>query len=100
MLRNLFARSNRWQAALASLGAVFAFVVVPLQAEDWPYWRGPSQNGISLDTNLPATWSDDPKEPENFLWKAPYGCRSAPIVMNGRVYINNQSGEGVNEQER
>jgi hypothetical protein len=26
----------------------------------------------------------DPKSPENFLWKAPYGCRTTPIVMNGR----------------
>jgi len=72
----------------------------PVAAADWSSWRGPFQNGVSPDTNLPASWSDDPKSPENFLWKAPYGCRTTPIVMNGRVFINNQVGQGVNEQER
>jgi outer membrane protein assembly factor BamB len=79
---------------------VLALALVPLQAEDWANWRGPQQNGVSLDTNLPASWSDDAAKSENFVWKAPYGCRSTPIVMNGRVYINNQIGELVNEQER
>jgi outer membrane protein assembly factor BamB len=69
-------------------------------AAEWYHWRGPFQTGVSPDKNLPATWSDDPKTPENFLWKAPFPCRSTPIVMNGRVYINNQVGQGVNEQER
>jgi outer membrane protein assembly factor BamB len=71
-----------------------------LSGADWTNWRGPFQNGVSPDKGLPATWSDDPKSPENFLWKAPYGCRSTPIVMNGRVFINNQVGSGVTEQER
>jgi outer membrane protein assembly factor BamB len=75
-------------------------LVGPLAAAEWTSWRGPNQNGVSPDTGLPASWSDDPKAPENFLWKAPYGCRSTPIVMNNRVYINNQVGEGANEQER
>src|SRR5262245_43796554 len=69
-------------------------------AAEWYHWRGPFNTGVSPDTNLPASWSDDPKAPENFHWKVPFGCRSTPIVMGGRVYINNQVGEGVNEQER
>jgi outer membrane protein assembly factor BamB len=67
---------------------------------DWTSWRGPSQNGVSPETGLPATWSDEKGQEQNFVWKAPFGCRSTPIVMKGRVYINNQVGEGVNEQER
>jgi outer membrane protein assembly factor BamB len=67
---------------------------------DWTSWRGPFQDGVSPDKNLPATWSDEKGQESNFLWKAPVGCRSTPIVMKGRVYINNQVGEGVNEQER
>jgi outer membrane protein assembly factor BamB len=70
------------------------------QAAEWYRWRGPFQTGVSPDKNLPASWSDDPKMPENFHWKAPYGCRSTPIVMHGRVYLDNQVGSGVNEQER
>ncbi|MGH9934652.1 MAG: PQQ-binding-like beta-propeller repeat protein, partial [Blastocatellia bacterium] len=42
-------------------------------------------------------WS---KQGENLLWKAPYGGRSAPIVMNGRVFMFNSAGEGEMMQER
>lgn len=72
-----------------------------LRAQDWTFWRGPAQTGVSNEVNLPAKFSIDPKAKDsNLVWKAPYGSRSTPIVMNGRVYINNQVGEGVNEQER
>ena len=37
---------------------------------------------------------------ENFLWRAPYGGRSAPIVMGNRVYVQNPSGRGADLQER
>ena len=46
---------------------------------------------------LPARWS--PKG-ENLAWKAPYGGRSAPIVMGGRVFLFNTAGEGESMQER
>src|SRR4051794_10439763 len=56
-------------------------------AENWTHWRGPLQTGFSPDKNLPDDW--DPRTPGkgNLIWKAPYACRSTPLVMNGRVYI-------------
>jgi outer membrane protein assembly factor BamB len=95
-------RNTKLTRLLAALlfSCLFALFVDQLRSADWSNWRGPSRTGVSTDTGLPASWSDDPKSPENFLWKAPYGCRTTPIVMNGRVYINNQVGKGVNEQER
>ncbi len=70
-------------------------------AADWTHWRGPQQNGVSLDQGLPDKWSLDPKDPaSNLLWTQPYGCRSTPVVLNGRVYIINLTGQGVTEQER
>src|SRR5262245_45925348 len=91
---------RRWLVHTIALWCVFVFFANYLTGADWVYWRGPLNNGVSPDTNLPSTWSDDPKSPENFLWKVPYGCRSTPIVMQDRVYINNQVGKDVNEQER
>jgi outer membrane protein assembly factor BamB len=85
---------------VALLLAVFALAAPAANADDWAFWRGPEQTGVSRERDLPATWSPDPQAPVNFHWKAPYGCRATPIVMNGRVYINNQAGTGVNEQER
>lgn len=64
---------------------------------DWPDWRGPARDGRSAETGLPTRWS---KQGENLVWKAPYGGRSAPIVMGGKVFLFNTSGEGETMQER
>ena len=64
---------------------------------DWPEMRGPSRDGISRETGLIDKWA---LNGENFLWRAPYGGRSAPIVMGNRVYVQNPAGRGVNLQER
>ena len=64
---------------------------------DWPEMRGPSRDGVSLETGLIDTWALDG---ENFLWRAPYGGRSAPIVMGNRVYVQNPAGRGADLQER
>ena len=56
-----------------------------LKATDWYHWRGPQQNGQSLETGLPASFSI---EGENLLWrKEEFATRSTPVVMNGRVYV-------------
>lgn len=51
---------------------------------DWYHWRGPMQNGNSLEKGLPDSFKVDG---ENQLWKkTEYATRATPIVMNGRVY--------------
>ena len=72
----------------------------PAQARsgsDWTDARGPSRDGVSPEKNLPEKWSPTG---DNLLWKAPYGGRSAPIVMGNRVYLFNSAGEGPTMQER
>jgi outer membrane protein assembly factor BamB len=73
------------------------FLVTPVAATDWAEWRGPARDGISPEKNLPSQWSPTG---ENLAWKAPYGGRSAPIVMGDRVYLQNTAGKGELEQER
>jgi outer membrane protein assembly factor BamB len=77
------------------LNVCLAFSV--LVAGDWAEWRGPARDGISTEKNLPEKWSP---AGENLAWKAPYGGRSAPIVMGDRVYLQNTAGQGETEQER
>jgi len=72
-------------------------LLVPAFANDWTEWRGPARDGISPEKGLPTSWSPTG---QNLAWKAPYGGRSAPIVMNGRVYLQNIAGKGAEEQER
>jgi len=64
---------------------------------DWPEMRGPHRDGRSAETGLPDTWAVNG---ENFLWRAPYGGRSAPVAMGNRIYVQNPSGRGADLQER
>jgi outer membrane protein assembly factor BamB len=64
---------------------------------DWPEARGPNRDGVSAETGLPEKWA---LNGQNFLWRAPYGGRSAPIVMGNRVCVQNPSGSGPTLQER
>jgi outer membrane protein assembly factor BamB len=64
---------------------------------DWPEMRGPNRDGISAETGLPDKWA---LNGQNFLWRAPFGGRSAPIVMGNRLYVQNPSEQGATLQER
>ncbi|PYR94337.1 MAG: hypothetical protein DMF84_05865 [Acidobacteria bacterium] len=64
---------------------------------DWPDARGPHRSGVSDEKGLIDTWELNGR---NFLWRAPYGGRSAPIVMGNRVIVQNPSGHGADLQER
>jgi outer membrane protein assembly factor BamB len=64
---------------------------------DWPEARGPNRDGISAETGLLDKWA---LNGQNFLWRAPYGGRSAPIVMGNRVYVQNPAELGATLQER
>ena len=77
------------------LNLCLAFAIV--SAGDWAEWRGPNRDGISPEKNLPVKWSP---AGENLAWKAPYGGRSAPIVMGDRLYLQNSAGKGETLQER
>jgi outer membrane protein assembly factor BamB len=64
---------------------------------DWPEARGPNRDGVSAETGLPDKWA---LNGQNFLWRAPFGGRSAPIVMGNRVYVQNPAEQGGTLQER
>src|SRR6476646_1051835 len=83
------------------LGVLSVCGVAPILAGDWIHWRGPDQNGVSPEVGLPDKWSLDVNDPNsNLIWKAPYGCRSTPLVMLGRVFIIGNDGSGVHDGER
>jgi outer membrane protein assembly factor BamB len=101
MSQSLVVNRRRWQ--LGSLGSVLSLVCLTslCTAGDWAHWRGPEQNGVSREQDLPDRFSLDANDPNsNLIWHKPYGGRSAPLVMNGRVFLINDAGEGISEQER
>jgi outer membrane protein assembly factor BamB len=98
MVRSI-SRPRATLMAVAALAAALGAQEQPRRVAlgDWPEMRGPQRNGVSTETGLPEKWA---LNGENFLWRAPYGGRSTPIVMGDHVYVQNPSGRGANLQER
>jgi outer membrane protein assembly factor BamB len=83
---------------LSALFACFSFN--PALAGDWIHWRGPEQSGFSLEKGLPGDFDPDAGLKGNVIWKQPFGGRSAPLIMNGKLFIIQGTGEGLNEGEQ
>jgi outer membrane protein assembly factor BamB len=73
--------------ALVVLALASAFGAA--RAEDWPQWRGPHGNGVSLDTGYPIRWDH-----KSVSWRAPLGGLgvSSPVVWGGRAFVTSQAG--------
>jgi outer membrane protein assembly factor BamB len=80
----------RWFLAL---GCVLCASVAVARAENWPQWRGPSNDGISTETNLPAEWSAT----KNIVWKLalPGMSGSTPAVWGNRIFLTSEDGNDV-----
>ena len=52
---------------------------------DWPWWRGPTRNGIAAPQKPPLKWS----ETENVLWKSavPGRGHGSPTVVGEQVFL-------------
>lgn len=53
--------------------------------DDWPWWRGPSNDGKSRDRRVVTKWTAT----ENVVWKTqvPGRGHSSPIVVGDRVFL-------------
>ena len=71
-----------------------AIATTTLLAENWPFWRGPTRQGISKETGLPLHWSAE----SNVVWKAavPGEAWSSPIVFGDQVFVTTTTESGVN----
>ena len=82
---------------LGSLALSLASFSTPLHAapvKGWLAWRGPQQNGMSLEKGLPTTVN--PAKP---LWAADFPGQSTPVIANGKLYIMGYLGEGQDLRE-
>ena len=71
--------------ALLAAGALALLNLNTASADDWPAWRGPKGNGISMESEAPMKWSAS----ENIAWRTeiPGRGRSSPIVSGDRVFV-------------
>lgn len=78
------------------LGAGLALSAQANPVHGWLSWRGPQQNGTSLETGLPDRVSVDGG---NQLWTADLPGQSTPVIAGGKLYILGYVGDGPNLQE-
>ena len=66
------------------VAALFISAVSIGQAADWPNWRGPDHNGISMETDWFEKWgSSGPKR----LWNASVGTGFATVSVLSLIHI-------------
>lgn len=66
--------------------AAWGFPQPTAKPGDWPWWRGPSRNGVAEENQkVPVEWS----ETQNVLWKVPLPGRghSSPTIVGNRIYL-------------
>src|SRR2546425_8557576 len=66
------------------------------EVRGWLNWRGPQQNGTSLEKGLPDKWE---LGGANDLWSIELPGRGTPVIANGRIYSWGYRGEGQNLRE-
>lgn len=61
-------------------------LLVNASAADWPSWRGPTNDGVTEETDLPVTWS---VSSPNVKWKValPDRGNSTPVVWGDKVFV-------------
>jgi outer membrane protein assembly factor BamB len=65
--------------------ALHLCIAATASAGNWPGWRGPEGTGVSLETDLPETWSAN----QNVRWRVPLPGpgNSSAIAWGNRVWI-------------
>ena len=69
----------------ALLAALFGTFTVAAHADNWPSWRGPTQNGISTEKNVPVRWDKS----ENVAWRTelPGPSGATPVVWGDKIFL-------------
>jgi outer membrane protein assembly factor BamB len=86
---------NRFAASRSVFAAILVLFAVDTAtwAENWPQWRGPTNDGISRETNLPIEWNDT----RNIIWKLPLPGMggSTPAVWGDRIFVTSSAGSEI-----
>ena len=85
---------------LVLLVSSFVATAAPAASRNWSFWRGPEQNGVSRERDLPEKFSLTKGKEENLVFAVPHGSITTPIVQDNQVYIINRVGKGETLQER
>ncbi|MGI9471406.1 MAG: PQQ-binding-like beta-propeller repeat protein [Rubripirellula sp.] len=62
-------------------------------SDNWGSWRGPTRNGISMETGLPTEWSPG----KNVAWRVdlPGPAGATPVVWGDQIFLTTIEGESL-----
>ena len=62
-------------------------------ADNWPHWRGPTNNGVSVEKGLPVEWGEE----RNVVWKLvlPGGSSATPVVWGNKIFLLAQESKQI-----
>ena len=62
-------------------------------ADNWQQWRGPSNDGISQETDIPIQWS----QTENVRWRLPLPgeAASTPVAWENKIFLTSAEGDAL-----
>ena len=63
------------------------------RADHWPQWRGPNNDGVSLETGIATRWS----RTENIAWRVPLPGPAAatPVVWGQQIFLTTVDGDNL-----
>lgn len=63
----------------------------PARADNWPAWRGPHNNGVCEEKNLPSEFGTT----KNVVWKLPLPGQAAatPVVWGDHIFLTAPNGD-------
>ena len=85
------------KAALCRLAIFFGLSILCASfawcGENWPSYRGPTDQGHADSARLPLRWS----ERENVVWKTPIDGKawSSPVIWGDRIWLTSASDDGT-----
>ncbi len=67
--------------------------LAPARADNWPQWRGPKNDGLSSEKNIPTEWGPE----KNIAWKfkMPGIGASTPCIWGDKIFVTSTAGNEV-----
>lgn len=80
---------------LRFLPSLLLISALPLSAQDWPQFRGPSSNAVVQAADIPVKWSGT----DNVVWKVdlPGKGWSSPVLSGGKLYLTTAVARGTDQ---
>jgi outer membrane protein assembly factor BamB len=91
-MKSIYYIGRYFEPFLISVAFVLASSFEEARAEDWPQFRGATNQGVSTADDVPLSWS----ESKNIAWRTeiPGESWSSPIVWRDRVFVTTAVEQG------